>query len=218
MTQLTGRIGGQYSLALVGPDKYRVSTKCGGQPVTMFTGEYYLCSKIMDFCVNNDAKAQVAVMELYKDGDPTNLAILLDEAASSEIARGRRKVAVVCEIETDVLEGENSVAIVNERLSAACQVAGVRIALIQASYIDPTEQGRMRDLGRIARQRDFLLDHFVKSLDGTFTFPPDAGGETFPCGRGQDGAFTKPELIKEDLGDRNAPALTELDRGEQTNV
>lgn len=209
MTQLTGRIGGQYSLALVGPDKYRVSSRVGGNPVTMFTGEYYLCTKIMDFCVLNDAKAQVALMELYKDGDPTNLAILLDEAASSDLARSRRKVAVVCEIETDVLEGENSVAIVNERLSAACQVAGVRVALIQASYIDPTEQGRLRDLGRIARQRDFLLDHFI-SGQTTFTFPPECGGETFPCG----GAFAKPELVKEDLGERHATP----DLGDQTNV
>lgn len=200
MTTLSGRIGGQYNLSLVGEDKYRVQGRIAGNMVTMFTGEYALCSKVMDFAVLNDARAQTALQALFSEGDPTDMILFVDEALTSQIARSRRRVAMVVEIETDVLEGENSIALVNERMSAACQVAGVRVALIQASYIDPQEQGRMRDLGRIARQRDFLLDHFIQNADGTFTFPPECGGETFPCGKPH--VKSEPQLVRHDLGDR----------------
>jgi hypothetical protein len=179
-TTLHGRIGGQYNLALAGEGKYRVQGRSFGNMVTLFTGDYEQATKILDYCVIEDGEAQVAMQHLYFNGDPTKMLELVDHAKASKAARARRRVCVTVEIETDTLEGENAVAIATERLTYACQLAQSRVTLIQGFYSMPDEPGKHADLGRIARQRDLLLDHFIESEDGTFTFPD---GATFPCKR-----------------------------------
>jgi hypothetical protein len=191
-TTLSGRVGGQYSLELVSDNRYRVSGSLFNEhKVTIFTGDYDIGTKILDYCVIHDGEAQTAMQKLYIEGDPTMLTELHEHAKASTEARTRRRIGLTVEIETDVLEGENSIAIATNRLSAACVVAGMRVGLIQSYYADHQDADRDRDLGRIARERDFLLDHFVETEDGFITLPD---GMTLPCRR--KGVPANPDLVR----------------------
>lgn len=181
-----GRIGGQYMLELMPDNRYRVSGMLYNEhKVTIFTGAYEEATKVLDYCAMRDGQAQAAMQMLYIEGDPTDLMQLAEDAKNSTEARTRRRIAITVEVETDVLEGENSLNIATQQVGAALRMVGMRTNYVEAYYHTPPLEGEdpTQGLHRIAAQRDELLGH-VTTPSGFYEFKD---GNVLPCRVPQEG-------------------------------
>lgn len=176
-TQLSGRVGGQYSVTQVSESKFQVKGFLYDHWHTIWTGDdYRFATKLLDYCASNDGRAQHAMQQLFFQGDPTAMLELIELAKVDPVARERRRVGVTLEIETDILVGEGAIEVSVQQITAAARMCGFRTTEVKGFYTDEGE--RERDTGRIAKQRDYLLDNMIVTQDGWFSFPD---GTKFPC-------------------------------------
>lgn len=151
-TQASGKFGGQYRL-IGGPNiasegKYTLRVSCPESTGlvgehTLWTGDYEAATKLMDYCQQHDALVFDAVRSLYFEGDPTQLLQLVADAHASPVARARRRVVVDLSIITDILESENAIENVTQRMAAAAKMCGLSLSSIVSYYkgqIEPPPQ------------------------------------------------------------------------------
>jgi hypothetical protein len=141
MTTLVGRLGSQYSLSAVvdqpgDAERFRLqlANQIFNNPITLWTGEYSMATKIMDFCQQHDGLAIDAAQKLYGLGDPTALLDLVEQAKTDPQARARKRVTVGMEIQTDILESEDAIIDVSQRMSAAARMCGVSVKSMTCDY------------------------------------------------------------------------------------
>lgn len=146
MTTVQGRLGSQYSLLRLddgeqatGDERYRLQIQLTmfPVPVTLWSGDYTTATKIMDFCQQHDGLAIDAAQKLYSLGDPTALLDLVEQAKNDPQARARRRVGVTLTVETDVLESEDAVIDVSQRMSAAARMCGITVRSMTCNYETP---------------------------------------------------------------------------------
>ncbi len=135
-----GKIGGQYQVRCVTDDIYQVAGLLHGEYRTIYKGDYEFATKLMDYCVANDAEAQNAIQAIYFEADPTPLTELINRAQEDKVAKPRRRVQVWVRVATDVLESENAIDLVTTRMSQAAGLAGLVITQLECYYADPNEK------------------------------------------------------------------------------
>jgi hypothetical protein len=151
MTTVQGRLGSQYTLSAIDTDqpgdaeRYRlqVQLQIFPLPVTLWSGDYTTATKIMDFCQQHDGLAIDAAQKLYALGDPTALLELITQAVSDPLARARRRVGINLAIETDVLESEDAIVDVSQRMTAAARMCGVTVRGLTCDYNPLLEPGKI---------------------------------------------------------------------------
>jgi hypothetical protein len=136
-TQVTGRLGGQYSLSITDDQKYRVQgqTPQTSGVHTLYKGDYEVATRLLDFCQQHDGLAQEAIWQLFFNGDPTAMLDLIEHAKNDPSVRGRRRVALYINLETDVLEDEDAITVTNQKVSAALRMCGVTVRSLESGYI-----------------------------------------------------------------------------------
>jgi hypothetical protein len=146
MTTVQGRLGSQYSLLRLddgeqatGDERYslKVQLQLFPTPVTLWSGDYTTATKIMDFCQQHDGLAVDAAQKLYALGDPTALLDLVEQAKADPLARARRRVGVRLSVETDVLESEDAIVDVSQRMAAAARMCAVVVRSMTCNYETP---------------------------------------------------------------------------------
>lgn len=163
-TASAGRLGGQYRVELITDDRYKVLGFLHNQWCTLWTGtNYEFATKLMDYCAGHDGQAQTAMQSLHFEGDPTALIQLIDDAAKDQDAKPRKRVSVVAFLDTDVLESENAITLVSQRLAAALGMAGVTVTQLNVHY--------SRDL--MPDELRAQLDEIREELGRTQTAPHD---------------------------------------------
>jgi hypothetical protein len=139
-TLASGRLGGQYILRCVTDDIYSVAGLSHGDFRQFWKGEYERATKLMDYCASHDGEAQTALHALYFEADPEPLTTLLDKAWADQEAKPRRRVHVWVRVVTDVLESENAIENVTQRVSQAAGLAGLVITQLECFYADVGEK------------------------------------------------------------------------------
>lgn len=139
-TSVTGKLGGQYILRCVTDDIYSVAGLSHGDFRSFWKGEYERATKLMDYCALHDGEAQTALHALYFEADPEPLTTLLDRAWADQEAKPRRRVHVWVRVVTDVLESENAIENVTQRVSQAAGLAGLVITQLECYYADANEK------------------------------------------------------------------------------
>lgn len=148
MNTVKGKLGGQY-LMVVSEDGEKYIVKAQYQDIpggysgthTIFSGDYSTATKLIDYCAQHDGATQVAVKELFYQGDPTSLISLIETAKADPTARARRRVAVQCTVETDILESEDAITSVSQRAAAAFHWCGVTVRQLEVQYVGGLPQG-----------------------------------------------------------------------------
>jgi hypothetical protein len=140
-TSVTGRLGGQYSLSITDDQKYRVQgqTPQTSGVHTLYKGDYEVATRLLDYCQQHDGLAQEAIRQLFFNGDPTHMLGLVEAAKADTSVRGRRRVAIYANIETDVLEDEDAITLTNQKVSAALRICGVTVRSLESGYVGQTE-------------------------------------------------------------------------------
>lgn len=139
-TTITGKLGGQYILRCVTDDIYSVAGLSHGDFRSFWKGEYERATKLMDYCALHDGEAQNALHALYFEADPEPLTTLLDRAWADQEAKPRRRVHVWVRVVTDVLESENAIENVTQRVSQSAGLAGLVITQLECYYADVNEK------------------------------------------------------------------------------
>jgi hypothetical protein len=129
-----GKLGGQYAVSLVTDDVYKVAGLLHGELRTIWKGEYEFATKLMSYCAEHDDEAQNAIHQMYFEADPTPLTELFDHARENREARPRKRVAVLVEVETDVLESENAIENVSTRIATALGYVGLTAVKLECFY------------------------------------------------------------------------------------
>lgn len=162
-TLASGRLGGQYALTLVTDDIFRVSGQLHGKSHTIGSGSYEWTTKLLDYCAHHDGQTQEALNALYFEGDPTLMIKLHEDAQKDEEARPRRRVSLVVFIETDVLESENAIGLVTERVGAVLGLAGVTVTQLNVHYTQELMPEELRaHLGEIKRELGVTEHHNLR--------------------------------------------------------
>lgn len=138
-TSVAGKLGGQYILRCITDDIYSVAGLSHGDFRSFWKGEYERATKLMDYCALHDGEAQTALHALYFEADPEPLTTLLDRAWADQEAKPRRRVHVWVRVVTDVLESENAIENVTQKVSAVAGMAGLVITQLECYYADPNE-------------------------------------------------------------------------------
>lgn len=143
-TTVTGRLGGQYALEITEDQRYRVrgTTPQTSGVHTLFSGDYETATRILDYCQQHDGLAQEAIRQLFYNGDPTAMLGLVEAAKVDPATRGRKRVALYINIETDILESEDAIANITQQASAALKMCAVTVRSIEANYIGQVEPPR----------------------------------------------------------------------------
>lgn len=140
-TTVTGRLGGQYALEITEDQRYRVrgTTPQTSGVHTLFSGDYETATKILDYCQQHDGLAQEAIRQLFYNGDPTAMLGLVEAAKADPTVRGRRRVNLYANIETDVLEGEDAIGDTTQQIAAALKMCRVTVRHVECGYIGQVE-------------------------------------------------------------------------------
>lgn len=140
-TSVIGRLGGQYSLLAIEDGRYKVQgqTQQTSGVHTLFTGDFEVASRLLDYCQQHDGLAQQAIQDLFYKGDPTMLLQLVEAAKSDPTVKGRKRVALVVSIETDVFEEEDAITLTSQRVSAALRSCGVTVRDLACHYMRQVE-------------------------------------------------------------------------------
>jgi hypothetical protein len=173
MTTVQGRLGSQYSLLRLddgeqatGDERYslKVQLQLFPTPVTLWSGDYTTATKIMDFCQQHDGLAVDAAQKLYALGDPTALLDLVEQAKVDSLARARRRVGLTLNIETDVLESEDAIVDVSQRMSAAARMCGVVVRQLACHYETPVTDSLINSVEQTTIGIDFCWKQVVKAI------------------------------------------------------
>jgi hypothetical protein len=139
-TTTSGKIGGQYNVRCITDDIYSVSGLLHGEFRTIYKGDYKTATKLLDYCASHDAEAQAAIQALYFEADPTPLTQLMENSAKDEVAKPRRRVLVWVRVATDVMESENAIENVTQKVVAVAGMTGLIITQLECYYADPNEK------------------------------------------------------------------------------
>lgn len=171
-TTVTGRLGGQYALEITEDQRYRVrgTTPQTSGVHTLFSGDYETATRILDYCQQHDGLAQEAIRQLFYNGDPTAMLGLVEAAKVDPATRGRKRVALYINIETDILESEDAIANITQQTSAALKMCAVTVRSIEANYIGQVEPPKGVGMEFIINTLEQAF--MMKKLDGRGILEP----------------------------------------------
>lgn len=168
-TQTSGRLGGQYKVDLVTDDRYRVQGFLHNSWHTIWTGDYEFATKLLSFCTSHDGTTQTAMQALFFEGDPTRMMELIENARLDVDAKPRKRVAMVAFIETDILESENAITLVSQRISAALALSGLNVTQLNVHYQSELVPEVLRDrLDEIDTELNDRTEIHNLRIDGAF--------------------------------------------------